>query len=145
FARIDGDAGKSETPQTVVERRPRRAEVQQGADHHVAGDPADRLEDEGAHRGRASCRRSLASRTACDWRAISAATKPAPKPLSMFTTVTFAAQEFSIARRAAIPPREAPYPTLVGTAITGRATNPPTTEGSAPSIPAHTTSASASR
>jgi hypothetical protein len=63
----------------------------------------------------------------------------------MFTTVTFAAQEFSIASRAAIPPSDAPYPTLVGTAITGRATRPPTTEGNAPSIPAQTTSASACR
>ena len=34
----------------------------------------------------------------------------------MFTTVTPAAQEFSIARSAASPPNEAPYPTLVGTA-----------------------------
>ena len=33
---------------------------------------------------------------------------PAPNPLSMFTTVTPAAQEFSIARSAANPPNEAP-------------------------------------
>ena len=44
---------------------------------------------------------------------------PAPKPLSMFTTVTPAAQEFNIPSRAAIPLKLAPYPTLVGTAMTG--------------------------
>ena len=42
---------------------------------------------------------------------------PAPKPLSMFTTVTPAAQLLSIASSAAIPPKLAPYPTDVGTAI----------------------------
>ena len=45
------------------------------------------------------------------------ARKPAPKPLSMFTTLTPLAQELSIASSAAIPPKLAPYPTLVGTAI----------------------------
>ena len=37
-----------------------------------------------------------------------------------------------------IPPKLAPYPTLVGTAMTGTSTRPPTTLGSAPSIPATT-------
>src|SRR3989441_11346330 len=62
----------------------------------------------------------------------------APNPLSMFTTVTPEAQELSMASSAASPPKEAPYPTLVGTAITGTLTSPPTTLGSAPSIPATT-------
>src|SRR5919202_6746917 len=62
----------------------------------------------------------------------------APKPLSMFTTVTPEAQEFSIPSKAASPPKEAPYPTLVGTAMTGVPTKPPTTLGRAPSIPATT-------
>ena len=49
--------------------------------------------------------------------------------------------------RAARPPNEAPYPTLVGTATSGTPVRPPTTEGSAPSMPATTTrqSAAASR
>src|SRR5260221_317085 len=64
------------------------------------------------------------------------ATQAAPKPLWMFTTVTWDAQLFSIPRRAAPPPKLAPYPMLVGTAITGTPTSPPTTLGSAPSIPA---------
>src|SRR6185437_5632458 len=64
------------------------------------------------------------------------ATRAAPNPLSIFTTVTFDAQLFSIPSSAATPPKLAPYPTLVGTAITGAATSPPTTLGSAPSIPA---------
>ena len=38
----------------------------------------------------------------------SPATNPAPKPLSTFTTVTFGAQEFSIARSAERPPIDAP-------------------------------------
>src|SRR5512139_389818 len=63
---------------------------------------------------------------------------PAPNPLSMLTTATPEAQEFSMARRAVTPPKLVPYPMLVGTATTGRSTNPPTTLGSAPSIPATT-------
>src|SRR2546425_6172499 len=63
----------------------------------------------------------------------------------MFTTVTPAAHELSMARRAAKPPNDDPYPTLVGTAITGRSVTPPTTLASAPSIPATTTIAEARR
>src|SRR2546428_5742590 len=62
----------------------------------------------------------------------------APNPLSMFTTVTPDAHELSMASSAARPPKDAPYPTLVGTAITGTLTSPPTTLGNAPSIPAIT-------
>ncbi len=39
---------------------------------------------------------------------ITAAAYPAPNPLSMLTTVTPDAQEFSMPRRAAIPPKLAP-------------------------------------
>lgn len=52
------------------------------------------------------------------------ATYPAPKPLSIFTTLTLDAPLFSIPSSAAIPLKLAPYPTLVGTAITGADTNP---------------------
>src|SRR2546427_12932796 len=62
----------------------------------------------------------------------------APNPLSMLTTVTPDAQELSMPSRAASPPNEAPYPKLVGTAITGTLTRPHTTLGRAPSIPAPT-------
>lgn len=41
-------------------------------------------------------------------RLITEATQPAPKPLSMFTTLTFEAHEFSIANSAAKPPKLAP-------------------------------------
>ena len=41
-------------------------------------------------------------------RATRAAKTPAPKPLSMLTTVTPGAQEFSIASSAATPPKDAP-------------------------------------
>ena len=49
---------------------------------------------------------------------------PAPKPLSIFTTLTPLAQEFSMESSAARPPKAAPYPTLVGTAITGQSDRP---------------------
>ena len=68
-----------------------------------------------------------------------AAEYPAPKPLSMFTTVIPGEQLFNIASRAAMPPKLAPYPMLVGTAIMGQLTKPPMTEGYAPSIPATAT------
>lgn len=69
-------------------------------------------------------------------RLIMAAMYPAENPLSMFTTLTFDAQLLSMLNSAAIPPKLAPYPTDVGTAITGAPTSPPTTLASAPSIPA---------
>ena len=40
---------------------------------------------------------------------------------------------------------ETPYPVLVGTAITGLSTRPPTTEGKAPSMPATTIKTRAAR
>ena len=48
-------------------------------------------------------------------------------------------------RSAVIPPKLAPYPILVGTAITGALTIPATTLGSAPSIPATTINTRAAR
>ena len=45
-------------------------------------------------------------------------------------------QEFIIPNNAATPPKFAPYPTDVGTAITGTLAIPAITEASAPSIPA---------
>src|SRR6202046_2117002 len=69
-------------------------------------------------------------------RLITLATQPPPKPLSMFTTLTFDAHLFSIVSSADIPPKLDPYPTLVGTAITGADTSPATPLGSAPSMPA---------
>src|SRR5579863_8382644 len=50
---------------------------------------------------------------------INEAMQAAPNPLSIFTTDTLGAQVLSIPRSAATPPKEAPYPTLVGTAMTG--------------------------
>ena len=50
----------------------------------------------------------------------------------------------SIDRRAASPSKLAPYPELVGTAITGAETKPATTPVTAASIPATTTIARAS-
>src|SRR5215475_5187766 len=72
------------------------------------------------------------------YRLIRLATTPAPRPLSMLTTVTLEAQLLSIPSSAAIPLKLAPYPMLVVTAIAGTETRPPTTLGSAPSMPATT-------
>src|SRR4051812_22973337 len=47
-------------------------------------------------------------------------TTPAPNPLSIFTTTTLAAQELSMVRKGVMPFRCAPYPTDVGTPITGQ-------------------------
>ena len=69
----------------------------------------------------------------------------APNPLSIFTTVTPTAHELRVAMRGLRPPIAAPYPTLVGTAITGASTSPAATLGNAPSIPATTNITSASR
>ena len=55
-----------------------------------------------------------------------------------------AAQLLSMPQRAANPPSEAPYPTDVGTATMGVPSRPPTTLGSAPSMPATTMTAGAS-
>ncbi len=77
-------------------------------------------------------------------RQMSAATHPAPKPLSILTTLTPAAQLLSIPRSAVSPLKLAPYPTLVGSATTGARVRLATTLASAPSIPAATTITSAS-
>src|SRR6185436_14327153 len=108
---LDGDAG-----------------TDQRAEQHVAAGP-----------GRGVDPADHASARGAALRATRAAKTPAPKPLSMFTTVTPGAQELSIPSSAATPPNDAPYPTLVGTATSGTPTSPPTTLGSAPSIPATTT------
>lgn len=68
--------------------------------------------------------------------AINAAMCPAPNPLSMFTTATPGAHPFNIDKSGVMPPRLEPYPTLVGTPITGALTKPAITDGNAPSIPA---------
>ncbi len=54
----------------------------------------------------------------------------------MFTAVTPFAHEFTAERSAARPPKAAPYPRAVGTAITGRPTRPAITEKSEASMPA---------
>ena len=69
---------------------------------------------------------------------IALAIAAAPNPLSILTTETPLAQLFSMASSGVMPAKLAPYPTLVGTAITGASTRPPTTLGKAPSIPATT-------
>ena len=97
----------------ALDDRGRDAGVDQRRHRHVPRDPRRRLEVQvqsaSAHVAGARFRLSID------------AIRPAPNPLSMFTTATPAAQEFSIPSSAATPPKLAPYPTLVGTAMTGRA------------------------
>ena len=69
---------------------------------------------------------------------------PAPNPLSILTTDNPGAQDCNIEYNAAFPSPPIPYPTDVGTAITGTSTNHATTEGNAPSIPAQTMNAQTS-
>lgn len=52
----------------------------------------------------------------------------------IYISIPFA-HELSIERRAASPPNEAPYPTLVGTAITRQSERPPITLAKAPPCP----------
>ncbi len=68
-------------------------------------------------------------------------TMAAPNPLSIFTTLTPDAQLVSNPEEGG----QSAEPTEVGTATTGMATRPPTTLGSAPSIPATTIAARALR
>ena len=83
---------------SLVERCAGSPEVEERRDQHVARDSSDRLEGEDGQR----------SPLRMAPRAMSAAWNPAENPLSMFTTETLAAQELSMAKRAARPPREAP-------------------------------------
>src|ERR1035437_3340374 len=100
------------------------AKIQKSRQNHIATGTAHAVEMEVLH--------AAGSPT----RLISAAATPAPKPLSILTTVIPGAQELSIASRAARPLKLTPYPMLVGTATIGRSTSPPTTDGKAPSMPA---------
>ena len=77
-------------------------------------------------------------------RLICVARYPAPYPLSIFTTAMPFAQEFIIVSSADNPCILAPYPTEVGTAMTGLLTSPPITLASAPYIPATATTQFAS-
>jgi len=54
----------------------------------------------------------------------------------MLTVSTPGAQDARADVKAAFPPSETPYPTELGTAMTGAATRPASTLKSAPSIPA---------
>ena len=115
LATSEGDAQPAHAHRLdrALDDRGRDAGVDQRRHRHVPRDPRRRLEVQvqsaSAHVAGARFRLSID------------AIRPAPNPLSMFTTATPAAQEFSIPSSAATPPKLAPYPTLVGTAMTGRA------------------------
>src|SRR6185436_6426964 len=134
-SRAEGDALQRKRPEAPLDLGQGRAQRDQRAQDHVPARAADQIEVDDAHD-------PLPER---DRSAMTPAAYPAPNPLSMLTTVTPAAHELSIARSAARPPNDAPYPMLVGTAITGRPVMPPTTLARAPSMPATTTTAEAFR
>ena len=116
FAHVDdgvggGDAGalhlrRVQRPAVEREAGERRAQViqreagvQHRAQQHVAADAGEAVQVGDAH--------GVYSAMAL-WRLITAARYPAPKPLSMLTTETPAAQELSIASSGARPPKLAP-------------------------------------
>src|SRR5439155_18471558 len=111
----------------------RRTGVDQCREEHVAGGPTDDVDEgDAAHAGGGGGplvdpSRSEGPPPRPDRRAISAATYPAPTPSSMSTHTTPGVHELSMPRSAARPPKLAPYPTLVGHAMTGQVDSPPTT------------------
>ena len=86
------DAGQSEALGDLAQVALRRAGVEQGADEHVAGQSPDAVQVADHSRPRA----------------IRAAIVPAPKPSSIPTTASAAAQEVSIACSAVRPPSAMP-------------------------------------
>ena len=102
--RVAADAAHLEVESRHPEARQGRAHralvgagVQQRAQQHVAREAGDGVHvEEPGHRAPPAAR------------AMRAAIVPAPKPSSMFTTATPAAQEVSIASSADTPPNEAP-------------------------------------
>src|SRR6185503_97724 len=117
----------------------RPAHVNERAQQHVAADAGETIKVGDGHWSSASG--TCDNRSRVNMRCAAAA---APRPLSMLTTVNPVAQLLSMPSSAARPLKLAPYPTLVGTAITQLSTRPPTTLGKAPSIPATTITTSAS-
>ncbi len=82
-----------------LERSEVCAEIEKRADEHVAGDSRElRIEQQDALSAHVVPRRRL----------IFVACAAAPNPLSMLTTLTPGAHEFSMPRRAAMPPNDAP-------------------------------------
>lgn len=90
-----GPARNAESPHLGEDRRHVGAGVDERGHEHVAGEPADRVDPRALH----APTRARFTREAA---------YAAPKPLSMFTTVTPGAQLLSMARSAARPPNEAP-------------------------------------
>src|SRR5262249_44132961 len=121
----------------LLDRREGGAGIDQCAEEHVTGGARGAVQPPD-HRPASAAGSARRTR-----RATRAANTPAPKPWSMLHTTTPGAHEMSMVSSAAKPRRDAPYPTLVGTATTGTPTSPPTALGSAPSIPATTTRQSA--
>ena len=85
---------ESQLPQFLFQPLEIDAKIQKRADKHIAADAAENVQVQSLHR----------SLRALIW----LAAKPAPKPLSIFTTVTPLPQLFNIPSRAASPPKLAP-------------------------------------
>src|ERR1700682_4093479 len=102
--------------QFALERVDPQACVHERAHDHVAARAAEAVETGDPHGRRSAARAAL--------RLMRDAAHAAPKPLSMLTTATPPAHALSMVKSAARPPNEAPYPTLVGTAITGLSVRP---------------------
>src|SRR4030095_12182224 len=110
--------------QLALDQFDRGAGIDQCAQNHVAGRARERIKMRYQKTGRRrfdfharslfpACRLHESRRGSK--LLINDAANPAPKPLSMFTTVTPDEQLFNMARSAARPPKLAPYPVDVGT------------------------------
>ena len=97
--RAELEAREMQVGQALPQLRLGDAGGKQRAQQHVAADAGDAVDVGDGHR---------APPAATIWRTMAAAISAAPKPLSIFTTATPAAQELSIASSAAPPPRCAP-------------------------------------
>src|SRR4030042_4222994 len=102
----------------------RHAGIDQGSHDHVPACPCKAVEIGGFH----SC--------SSPRRLMRPARYPAPNPLSMFTTAIPGTQVLSMVRSADSPSKLTPYPTLLGTAMTGQSSTLPPPRATHHSLPA---------
>src|SRR5580700_9872295 len=91
---VDGETRQAPITEELLEGCEIHSQVGHGSQEEIAADSTDGLQKK--------------SRAHGSLRAMSAAVKPPPKPLSMLTTLTLAAQLVSIPSKADNPPSCAP-------------------------------------
>ena len=96
--RVEMEAADGQPPQFALERAELHAEIEQGADEHVAAQTGENVEVKGLHGHPAAAAEAARA-------LMLAAAYPPPNPLSMFTTVRPLAHELSIPSNAVSPPK----------------------------------------